>query len=143
MYGKSTEGKVRLIMVNIDERLGLKLENSFTQLTGALFTKEKPTEVAAPKLLFLNERLAKKLGLNPTVLKEEAVHLLAGNELPENAQPFSQAYAGHQFGQFTMLGDGRAIMLGEQRTPSGKKFDLQWKGAGPTRFSRRGDGRSV
>ena len=69
-----------------------------------------------------------------------AATLFAGQDLPGAARPIAQAYAGHQFGGFTMLGDGRAILLGEHRTPSGRLVDVQLKGAGPTRFSRRGDG---
>ena len=62
---------------------------------------------------------------------------------PDGARPIAQAYAGHQFGHFTALGDGRAILLGEQITPSGDRVDIQLKGAGPTPFSRRGDGRAA
>ena len=67
----------------------------------------------------------------------------AGNKLPSNFKPIAQAYAGHQFGGFTMLGDGRAILVGEHRTPTGKLVDIQLKGAGRTRFSRGGDGRAA
>src|SRR5699024_8501016 len=67
----------------------------------------------------------------------------AGNHVPEGARPLAQAYAGHQFGNFTMLGDGRAILLGEQITPSGVRFDIQLKGAGKTPYSRGGDGRAT
>ena len=69
--------------------------------------------------------------------------IFAGNALPEGARPIAQAYAGHQFGHFTALGDGRAILLGEQITPTGDRFDIQLKGAGQTRYSRRGDGRAA
>jgi uncharacterized protein YdiU (UPF0061 family) len=67
----------------------------------------------------------------------------AGNELPPGAEPIAQAYAGHQFGHFTNLGDGRAILLGEQLAPDGRRFDIQLKGAGRTRYSRGGDGRAA
>ena len=73
----------------------------------------------------------------------EGAAIFAGNALPEGARPIAQAYAGHQFGHFTALGDGRAILLGEQITPSGDRVDIQLKGAGQTRFSRRGDGRAA
>src|ERR1700755_3476592 len=69
--------------------------------------------------------------------------IFAGTAVPEGAQPLAQAYAGHQFGHFTTLGDGRAILLGEQITPSGDRVDVQLKGAGRTRFSRGGDGRAA
>jgi serine/tyrosine/threonine adenylyltransferase len=71
------------------------------------------------------------------------VALFAGNHLPPGAMPLAQAYAGHQYGHFTALGDGRAILLGEQWTPRGERFDIQLKGAGPTPYSRRGDGRAA
>ena len=73
----------------------------------------------------------------------EGIEILAGNEPIEGGVPLAQAYAGHQFGGFTMLGDGRAILLGEQVAPDGKKYDIQLKGAGRTPYSRGGDGRAV
>ena len=69
--------------------------------------------------------------------RPEGVAILAGNTLPEGGRPIAQAYAGHQFGYFTSLGDGRAILLGEQISPSGDRLDIQLKGAGRTRFSRQ------
>ena len=84
------------------------------------------------------------LGLEPEALERpEGAAIFAGNALPEGGRPIAQAYAGHQFGHFTVLGDGRAILLGEQITPSGDRVDIQLKGAGQTRFSRRGDGRAA
>jgi uncharacterized protein YdiU (UPF0061 family) len=84
------------------------------------------------------------LGLNPEALKgDEGAAVFAGNRLPEGAEPLAQAYAGHQFGYFTMLGDGRAVLLGEQVTPTGERFDIQFKGSGRTPFSRQGDGRAA
>ena len=84
------------------------------------------------------------LGLDTQALESpEGAAIFSGNALPEGARPIAQAYAGHQFGHFTGLGDGRAILLGEQITPSGDRFDIQLKGAGQTRFSRRGDGRAA
>src|SRR4051812_50075015 len=74
---------------------------------------------------------------------ETAAAIFSGQELPSGSQPIAQAYAGHQYGGFTMLGDGRAILLGEHRTPSGRLVDIQFKGSGRTRFSRGGDGRAA
>ena len=83
-------------------------------------------------------------GLNANELKgEEGVAILAGNQVPEGASPLAQAYAGHQFGHLNMLGDGRAILIGEQITPSGERFDIQLKGPGRTPYSRGGDGRAA
>ncbi len=101
----------------------------------------EPTPVQEPRIVALNHRLAEALGLNPALIGNAA--LFAGNELPPGAQPVAQAYAGHQYGHFTMLGDGRAILLGEQISPNGGRFDIQLKGAGVTPFSRRGDGRAA
>jgi len=121
---------------------GFRWEPVYSKLPEALYRPERPTPVRAPKLLVLNEPLAKELGLDSTALAtEDGAALLAGNLAIENVTTIAQAYAGHQFGHFTMLGDGRAILLGEHRTPSGKLVDVQWKGSGPTNFSRRGDGR--
>jgi uncharacterized protein YdiU (UPF0061 family) len=98
----------------------------------------------AARLAALNYRLAEELGLNfHAVSAAEAAALLAGQILPAGSEPIAQAYAGHQFGGFTMLGDGRAILLGEHRTPSGDLVDIQLKGAGRTQFSRGGDGRAA
>ena len=73
----------------------------------------------------------------------DGVAVLAGNQIPEGALPLAQAYAGHQFGHFTMLGDGRALLLGEQITPQGERVDIQLKGSGRTPYSRGGDGRAA
>lgn len=98
----------------------------------------------APRVSIVNFRLADELGLDfSAVPSEAAAALFAGRQLPNGSRPIAQAYAGHQFGHFTMLGDGRAILLGEHRTPSGRLVDIQLKGAGRTRFSRGGDGRAV
>jgi uncharacterized protein YdiU (UPF0061 family) len=84
------------------------------------------------------------LGLEVEALERpEGAAIFAGNALPDGGRPIAQAYAGHQFGHFTALGDGRAILLGEQITPCGDRVDIQLKGAGHTRFSRRGDGRAA
>ena len=94
-------------------------------------------------MVILNTPLAIELGLDfsEISLDKQAV-LFAGNQMPESAEPFAQAYAGHQFGHFSILGDGRAIVWGEHITPTGQRFDLQFKGSGPTPYSRGGDGRA-
>ncbi len=123
---------------------GWRLEHSYAQLPGVLHAAVVPTPVRAPRLVILNRALAVGLGLDPEALAEEAgAEILAGNRLPPGASPIAQAYAGHQYGHFTILGDGRAILLGEQITPAGGRYDLQLKGPGPTPYSRRGDGRAA
>ncbi|MBL9194422.1 MAG: YdiU family protein [Opitutaceae bacterium] len=123
---------------------GWRLEHTYAGLPAALATAVAPTPVREPRLVLLNRSLARTLGLRPEAWTDaEAAALFSGNRLPPGAQPIAQAYAGHQYGHFTVLGDGRAILLGEQMTPSGERFDVQLKGAGPTPYSRRGDGRAA
>src|SRR5690348_16746473 len=93
-------------------KLGWNFDNSYARLPKSFFTKQNPTPVNSPKLVVLNEPLAESLGLNAKTLQsEENTEVFAGNKIPEGASPLAQAYAGHQFGHFTMLGDGRAILL--------------------------------
>lgn len=123
---------------------GWNLEASYQGLPTTLFSRVPPTPVKDPKMVLYNEALGESLGLefeNPKGL--ESVQIFSGNQLPKGALPIAQAYAGHQFGYFTSLGDGRAVLLGEQITPTGERFDIQLKGSGPTPYSRRGDGRAA
>ncbi len=122
---------------------GWRLENSYARLPNTFSAPVTPVPVRSPKMVVLNHSLASLLGLNLHDGNEEATANFSGNRLIEGSQPIAQAYAGHQYGGFTMLGDGRAILLGEQRTPSGQLFDVQLKGSGQTPFSRRGDGRAA
>jgi uncharacterized protein YdiU (UPF0061 family) len=118
-----------------------RFDNSYARLPDAFHVRLGPTPVRAARTVIFNHSLAERLGLH--LDGEAASAVLAGNALPEGAEPLAQAYAGHQFGNFTMLGDGRAILLGEHIAPDGMRFDIQLKGAGPTPFSRRGDGRAA
>lgn len=123
---------------------GWKLDNSYARLPRSFFSSRDLTPVRSPKLIILNYQLAKSLGLNVQALQSSnGVAVLAGNQIPEGALPLAQAYAGHQFGHFTMLGDGRAMLLGEQITPLGERVDIQLKGSGKTPYSRGGDGRAA
>ncbi|MEF2243737.1 protein adenylyltransferase SelO [Paenibacillus sp. IITD108] len=123
---------------------GWSFDNSYTSLPQLFYTFTNPTPVAEPKLVRFNTALARSLGLRSDVLNSEAgAEIFAGNSIPDGAEPIAEAYAGHQFGSFTMLGDGRAILLGEQLAPDGERFDIQLKGSGPTPYSRRGDGRAA
>lgn len=117
-----------------------RFDTSYGRLPEALFARVMPTPVRAPRLLAFNHALADQLGLGEA---EDWAALLSGNALPEGATPLAQAYAGHQFGHFTMLGDGRAVLLGEHLAPDGSRWDVQLKGAGRTPFSRMGDGRAA
>ncbi|MFB5660978.1 YdiU family protein [Alteribacillus sp. HJP-4] len=123
---------------------GWNFDNSYARLPESFFRRIEPVPVKSPELVILNKPLAETLGLDSTELQsEEGVQVLAGNELPAGSQPIAQAYGGHQFGHFTMLGDGRAVLLGEQVNPAGNRFDIQLKGSGRTPFSRGGDGRAA
>ncbi|WLR54745.1 YdiU family protein [Mesobacillus subterraneus] len=122
---------------------GWNIDNSYSQLPNIFYRLQKPTPVEAPEVVIFNESLAEELGLNHEVLQGgEGAEIFSGNEVPDGGTPLAQAYAGHQFGHFTMLGDGRAVLLGEHVTPDGKRFDIQLKGSGRTPYSRGGDGRA-
>ncbi|WKA56083.1 protein adenylyltransferase SelO [Planococcus shixiaomingii] len=124
--------------------IGWNLGNSYSNLPDKFYTTMNLNPVVSPKLAILNHSLADSLGLNAEALEsEDGVAVLAGNQPPEGGKPLAQAYAGHQFGYLTMLGDGRAILLGEQLTPQGQRFDIQLKGSGRTVYSRGGDGRAA
>ncbi|TDL82769.1 protein adenylyltransferase SelO [Peribacillus frigoritolerans] len=127
-----------------DRNTGWNFDNSYANLPSTFFASVNPNPVSSPKLIILNAPLAAELGLNIQALQsEDGAAYLAGNQVPEGAFPLAQAYAGHQFGHFTMLGDGRAMLLGEQITPEEKRVDIQFKGSGRTPYSRGGDGRAA
>jgi uncharacterized protein YdiU (UPF0061 family) len=119
-------------------------DNSYAKLPDRFYARLDPSPVRAPRLIKLNQQLAEELGLDPTVLAQQAVvEAFAGNQVPPGADPLAMAYAGHQFGNFSpQLGDGRAILLGEVLDRSGQRRDIHLKGSGRTPFSRGGDGRS-
>lgn len=119
----------------------IAFDNSYARLPASLYRAVLPTPVDAPRLIRVNGALAHELGIDPSLLTAEVA---VGNALPDGAAPLAQAYAGHQFGHFVpQLGDGRAILLGEVVDRHGRRRDIQLKGAGPTPFSRRGDGRAA
>jgi serine/tyrosine/threonine adenylyltransferase len=132
------------LMPKEGSKTGWNFDNSYARLPKVFFTSQNPTPVHSPKIAIFNKPLAMSLGLDIQNLQsEEGAAVLAGNKIPEGASPLAQAYAGHQFGHFTMLGDGRAVLLGEQITPQGERFDIQLKGSGRTPYSRGGDGRAA
>lgn len=124
--------------------IGWNFDNSYARLSDTFYASASLHPVKDPKIVMFNQPLAEKLGLDAQELQsEEGVQIMAGNKAPEGSFPMAQAYAGHQFGYFTMLGDGRALLYGEQLTPDKERFDIQLKGAGRTPFSRGGDGRAA
>lgn len=127
-----------------DKDSSWRLEHTYASLPDLFHRSTPPTPVEKPGLIVFNRALAESLGLDSGALDSPAgAGIFAGNRLPPGAAPLTQAYAGHQFGGFTTLGDGRAILLGEQIAPDGKRHDIQLKGAGRTPFSRGGDGRAA
>ena len=123
--------------------IGWNFDNTYSKLPEAFISNTSPTPVKAPELIILNDGLVKKLGLNfLSMNKKELSELFSGNSLPKGSKTISQAYAGHQFGHFTMLGDGRAVLMGEHISRDNERFDIQFKGSGKTPFSRNGDGRA-
>jgi uncharacterized protein YdiU (UPF0061 family) len=125
-------------------KIAWHFSHSYTKLPKDFFAEQLPVKVSNPKLILLNEPLLKTLGLDKEALSPESwSNIFSGNELPEKAYPIAEAYAGHQFGHFALLGDGRAVLLGEHINPDGDHFDIQFKGSGQTPFSRRGDGRAA
>ncbi|MDU1854579.1 MAG: protein adenylyltransferase SelO family protein, partial [Clostridium baratii] len=124
--------------------IGFNFKNTYVNLPEIFFTKKGPSHVKAPSLVKLNSSLAKELGLNIDALQSnEGIEILSGNKIPEGSIPLAQAYAGHQFGHFTLLGDGRALLLGEHITTKGERVDIQLKGSGRTPYSRGGDGKAA
>ena len=122
----------------------IHFDNSYGRLPGQFYTRQQPMSVAAPQLVRVNQPLARALDIDLDWLSsEEGCLTLAGNRIPSGADPLATVYAGHQFGSYNpRLGDGRALLLGEVIAGDGKRYDLQLKGAGPTPYSRGGDGRA-
>ena len=124
--------------------IGWHFDNTYSKLSNTFKENIKPTPVHDPELIILNDELSKDLNLDFSKIdKEELSKIFSGNSLPKGSTTIAQAYAGHQFGHFTMLGDGRAVLLGEHLTNKDNRFDVQFKGSGRTSFSRSGDGRAV
>ena len=124
--------------------IGWHFDNTYSKLSKTFKEEIKPTPVDNPKLIILKKELATDLNLDfSKTNNKDLAKLFSGNLLPEGTNTIAQAYAGHQFGHFTMLGDGRAVLLGEHLVNKNKRFDIQFKGSGKTSFSRGGDGRAV
>ncbi|ABE63723.1 protein of unknown function UPF0061 [Nitrobacter hamburgensis X14] len=128
-----------------NEAAPIRFDNTYARLPEAFYQRVEPATAAAPRLLRVNDALARQLRIDPQFLESpEGVAVLSGNVIAPGSEPIAQAYAGHQFGDFVpQLGDGRAILLGEVVDVAGKRYDLQLKGSGRTRFSRGGDGRAA
>ena len=127
-----------------NNKIGWRFDNTYSKLPGSMLTKLAPTPVKTPELVALNHSLSKDLGLDFSNINDKNLaSIFSGNLLPEGSDTIAQAYAGHQFGHFTLLGDGRAIVIGEHLSKNNKRFDIQFKGSGKTPYSRDGDGRAA
>ena len=125
-------------------KIGWNFDNTYSNLPRSFISEISPVKVKSPELTIFNYNLANELGLNFSSIKENDLSkLFSGNLLPEGSKSIAQAYAGHQFGHFTMLGDGRAVLIGEHISKNNERFDIQFKGSGKTPFSRNGDGRAA
>ena len=124
--------------------IGWHFDNTYSKLSKTFIEDIKPTPVHDPELVILNKQLAKELNLDFSKQTQKKIaEIFSGNFLPDGTTTIAQAYAGHQFGHFTMLGDGRAILLGEHLVNQKQRVDVQFKGSGRTSFSRNGDGRAA
>lgn len=127
-------------------KAGWRFENSYQRLPAIFFAPAAGDNVPRPHLLIANDRLARDLGLSPEYWyadRSAAGRFFCGLDIMPGMQPIAQAYAGHQFGHFTMLGDGRALLLGEHKLSDRPAVDVHLKGSGPTPYSRRGDGKAA
>ena len=124
--------------------MSMQFDNSYTQLPDRFFARQNPVPVKSPSLIRVNGALAKQLNIDPAWLESiDGVSAIAGNLIPDGADPIATVYAGHQFGSWNpQLGDGRAVLLGEIIAVDGERYDLQLKGSGQTPYSRMGDGRA-
>ena len=128
----------------MNSSINWNFDNTYSRLPNSFKENIKPIKVKNPELIILNENLAKNIDLNfSNIDRSELSALFAGNSLPEKSNSIAQAYAGHQFGHFTMLGDGRAVLIGEHLSKNKNRYDVQFKGSGKTIFSRNGDGRAA
>ena len=127
-----------------NNKIGWRFDNTYSKLPNSMLAKLTPTPVKAPELVMVNHSLSEMLGLNfSSISDKNLASIFSGNLLPEGSDTIAQAYAGHQFGHFTLLGDGRAIVIGEHLSKNNKRFDIQFKGSGKTPYSRNGDGRAA
>ncbi len=124
--------------------IGWCFDNTYYKLPNSFKENIKPIPVKKPELIILNKNLTKELNLDFSNLNNKEIsEIFAGNSLPKGSNSIAQAYAGHQFGHFTMLGDGRAVLIGEHLSKKKDRYDIQFKGSGKTAFSRNGDGRAA
>ena len=125
-------------------KIGWKFDNTYSSLSESMLSKLNPTPVKTPELVLFNHNLSKEIDLDFSQIDNKELALIfSGNKLPEGSESIAQAYAGHQFGHFTILGDGRALTIGEHLDKNKNRYDIQFKGSGITPYSRNADGRAA
>ena len=128
----------------LKKKIGWKFDNTYSNLSQSMFSKLNPIPVKTPEIVLFNHDLSKEIDLDFSQINNKELALIfSGNHLPEGSESIAQAYAGHQFGHFTILGDGRALTIGEHLDKNKKRYDIQFKGSGKTPYSRNGDGRAA
>ena len=126
------------------KKIGWKFDNTYSNLSESMLSKLNPTPVKTPELVLFNHNLSKEIDLDFSQIDNKELALIfSGNQLPEGSETIAQAYAGHQFGYFTILGDGRALTIGEHLDRNKNRYDIQFKGSGKTPYSRNGDGKGT
>ena len=126
------------------KKIGWKFDNTYLNLSQSMFSKINPTPVKTPKVILFNHDLSKEIDLDFSEIdSKQLASIFSGNQLPNGSESIAQAYAGHQFGHFTVLGDGRALMIGEHIDKNNNRYDIQFKGSGKTPYSRNADGRAA
>ncbi len=130
--------------MTVENKIEWNFTNSYLKLPKNMLSKQKPMIVKNPRVIIINHKLSNELGINLLNLDNDYLaSIFSGNLLPKGSEPFAMAYAGHQFGHFTILGDGRAVLLGEHANKKNQGFEIQFKGSGKTKFSRNGDGKAA
>ena len=126
------------------KKIGWKFDNTYSNLSQSMLSKLNPTPVKTPELVLFNHNLSKEIDLDFSQIDNKELALIfSGNQLPDGSESIAQAYAGHQFGHFTILGDGRALTIGEHLDKNKNRYDIQFKGSGKTPYSRNADGRAA
>jgi len=126
------------------KKIGWKFDNTYKNLSQSMFSKLNPTPVETPELVLFNHNLSKEIDLDFSQIDNKELALIfSGNQLPDGSESIAQAYAGHQFGHFTILGDGRVLTIGEHVDKNKNRYDIQFKGSGKTPYSRNADGRAA
>ena len=126
------------------KKIGWKFDNTYKNLSQSMFSKLNPTPVEAPEVVIFNHNLSKEIDLDFSQIDNKELALIfSGNKLPDGSESIAQAYAGHQFGHFAILGDGRVLTIGEHVDQNKNRYDIQFKGSGETPYSRSADGRAA